>query len=200
MSVEALAPPVALASPTLQACLQQLEALRQEACVLCHGLDGAAFNWQPAPERWSVGQCLDHLNHAGALLLPRLDEAIARGRAAGVYAEGPTRYGWLGRWWVRAMHPTCRRRFRAPAAYLPAAEPLDPDDVLATFLDVQDALAARLEAADGLDLARLKVRSPAYAWMRLPLGVWFESTLAHEERHLAQARQVMAQPGFPRFG
>jgi hypothetical protein len=55
----------------------------------------------------------------------------------------------------------------------------------------------RLRQANGLDLSRSKVRSPVASWLYFPLGIGFAATIAHEQRHLWQARQVMREPGFP---
>ncbi len=184
-------------SAQLREYVQQFEALKQEAGVLVNGLSAEAFNWRYHPESWSVGECLDHLNTTGALLLPRLDAAIARARARHVAGEGPFDYGRLGRWWIRQMQPSSRRRFKVPRAFEPSSSTLDRDAVLAAFLKLQDDLAARAAAADGLDLRRVKASSAAFPLLRLPLGAWLESTVAHEQRHLGQARRVKARADFP---
>ncbi len=184
-------------SPQLKDYLQQFEALKQEARVLVNGLSEEAFNWRPDPERWSVGECLDHLNTTGRLLLPRLDAAIEQARARGLTGTGPFDYGWLGRWWIKQMQPSSRRRFKVPRVFEPSASTLDRDPVLAAFLTLQDELAARARAADGLDLRRVKAPSAAFSLLRLPLGAWLESTVAHERRHLGQARRIVAHAGFP---
>ena len=46
-------------------------------------------------------------------------------------------------------------------------------------------------------LARARVRSPAVAWLRIPLGSGFGVMAAHERRHLWQARKITGAPGFP---
>ena len=88
----------ALSPPQLHEYVMQFEALKQEARVLVNGMSHEAFNWRPEPDRWSVGECLDHLNTLGTLLLPNLEDAIGRGRVKGMTQEGPVEYGWLGRW------------------------------------------------------------------------------------------------------
>jgi hypothetical protein len=55
----------------------------------------------------------------------------------------------------------------------------------------------RLRQANGLDLSRARVRSPASKWLRMPLGSGFAVMTAHERRHLWQARRVTSSPGFP---
>ncbi len=44
--------------------------------------------------------------------------------------------------------------------------------------------------AEGIDLARVKVRSPVLWLLRLSLGQWFALIAGHQKRHLWQAGQV----------
>ena len=71
-------------------------------------------------------------------------------------------------------------------------------ETLAAFRAYQVQFIDRLRQANGLDLSRARVRSPAVRWLRLPLGSGFALVVAHERRHLKQARNVIADPAFPR--
>jgi hypothetical protein len=62
---------------------------------------------------------------------------------------------------------------------------------------VRDQLADRVRTADGLDLKRQRVISPVSRLLRLPLGAYFAFVIAHDRRHLWQARNVRAAPEFP---
>jgi hypothetical protein len=69
--------------------------------------------------------------------------------------------------------------------------------VITDFLGWQDQFLGRLKQADGLDLRRVRARSPVIAWLKYSLGISFAAYLAHQRRHLWQARQVRNAPGFP---
>jgi len=58
---------------------------------------------------------------------------------------------------------------------------------------VQRRFLLLLERADGLDLRRVKVPTPVVRWFGLSLGSTFAQAAAHERRHLAQARRVLAK-------
>jgi hypothetical protein len=58
-------------------------------------------------------------------------------------------------------------------------------------------LIDRVRRSSGLDLGRIKFRSPLIPLLRLSLGTWFQFLLAHERRHLWQARQVRQELRFP---
>ncbi len=42
--------------------VRQFEDLKRDARQLTEGLSDAQLNWSPAPGRWSMAQCLEHLN------------------------------------------------------------------------------------------------------------------------------------------
>ncbi len=176
--------------------LQQIESLKRDADVFLAGMTDAQFNWRPGPERWSIAQCFDHLNVSTRRTFPAFDRAIAAARARGRTAPGPFRYGWFARWMVGSMEPPVKRRQRTFKIFLPSMEvPLAP--TLTEFRTVRDQLAERIRNADGLDLRRARVTSPVTRFLRLPLGAYLAFVLAHERRHLWQARQVREAIGFP---
>lgn len=133
--------------------------------------------------------CLDHLNVAGSKLLPLIDEAIDRARKRELFSLGPFNYGLLGNRFIRSQEPPVKRRMKTFKQYL-----LPPDrslpEVESTFLDLQDQIIDRIRAANGLDLSRIKIGSPVNRLIRFNLAAWFAATVAHERRHLWQARRI----------
>lgn len=171
--------------------------LASEAEELVAPLDDVQLNWSPHPDRWSVGQCLDHLNVVGYQILPRLSEAIRKGHTAGRTANPPFRYGLLSRFFIRANAPA-GRKVKTLAAYRPSVSgSLRKEEVLSRFRSLQEELARAAADANTLDLSGIKVTSPASKLIRISLGAWFAATIAHEERHLLQARTVVQRPEFP---
>jgi hypothetical protein len=167
-------------------------ALKREATALVDGTDDAVLRARPDPETWSVAQVFDHVNTAGWLLLTPLEEAIQDGHERGPYGTPPFRYGFVSRWFVRSMQPSSGWTFTAPSVFEPEGpETLYPGETVEEFRALQDQFASCVADADGLDLRRIRVASPAVPLLRISLGAWFEATLAHEERHLEQARSVL---------
>ena len=183
-------------SSELRGYRDRFAASRESASVLVSDLSESQVHWQPAPDRWSVAQVIEHLNLTGYAVLPRIQEAIGRARESGRQVEGPFHYGWLGSWFVRMLAPENRKKIRAPRLYRPPAGAPAPD-FLPRFLTLQDHWIECVESADGVDMARIKIASPALALLRLSLGLWFAGTANHEERHLLQARGVREDPEFP---
>jgi len=189
-------------TPEIDEFRRQFERLADEADALVAPLSDEQFAWQPASARgkpapgWSVGQCIDHLNVTARLYLPQLDEGIANAIRQGLYGEGPFKYWWFARMLLRMLEPPPRMRVKSPMAFQPPPA-RTRREIMAAFRAYQVQYVDRLRQANGLDLARARVRSPAASWIQVPLGTGFAAMTAHERRHLWQARNVIAAPGFP---
>jgi len=180
----------------LAECLRQLDEIDENAGKVVGGLSEDQFHWSPGTSRWSIAQCLVHLVIVTRRYLPLIDGAIELARMEDRLSEGPFRYGFVDRWLVRATEPPPGIRLRTPASARP------PDDqpivtVLAYFFRSQQDLRDRIRAADGLDLARVKVKSPYAKSLKMGLGPCFSFLAAHQRRHLWQAWQVRRHEDFP---
>jgi hypothetical protein len=183
-------------TPEIEAFRVEFDRLANEADALVSTLSDEQFTWRPRPGAWCVAECIEHLNVTARMYLPRLDEGIADAIRRGLYTEGPFRYSWLGRFVVRTMEPPAKFRVKAPQAFQPLPD-RSRREIMAAFRAYQVQFVDRLRQANGLDLARARVASPASKWIRLPLGSGFALMGAHERRHLWQARQVTRATEFP---
>jgi hypothetical protein len=64
----------------LQTIVVGAETNSTRARELVNGLSEAQLNWRPAPEKWSIAQCLDHLTVASSKFDAYFTAALARGR------------------------------------------------------------------------------------------------------------------------
>jgi len=173
--------------------LQQVEQELRDATARLRALEAAApaARWfdRPAPERWSVAECVAHLSLTNRAFLPLLDGALAQARHAG--RPAPRRYrrdlaGWL---LAHSVEPPARMRVTTTAAFVPRAS-RPASELVAEFVALQDELAARVRAADGLPIQAVTVVSPFNASVRY--SAWSALTIitAHERRHLWQAEEA----------
>lgn len=193
-------------SPDLAALERQFEAVEEAAAELTKGLSGEQLLWRPAPRRWSIAECLDHLNAVGYKVLPCLDDLLARAESPQPQPRGPEhrgaeprgrfRPGLVARLLIRFVEPPYRLRLRLPRAYL-APPPEDPERVKREFVELQGELIKRLYGASEIGLDAARVPSPANPRLRLNFGEWLSFLAAHERRHLWQAERVRRHPAFP---
>ena len=162
---------------TAETLRSEFASAREDAAALLEGHGDAQVNWRRAPGTWSMAQCLDHLNLTGRKYLRALDRAIDEGRAKNLVGKGPFRYGLLECWTVRAMDAPPMFRIKAPKAFAPAAESRLAESRDA-FLALQGEFQERLTRADGLDLGKVKARSPVSRHIKFSLGKAFAAIAA----------------------
>jgi hypothetical protein len=144
---------------------------------------------RPDPDRWSVAECVAHLNLTSAQFLPRLDQALAE--AEQLPARAPARYrrdpvGWL--LW-RMMGPPVRVKTKTSAQFMPT-NVRSVAGLIQEFERLQQEQLRRIERADGLPLTRVRVASPFNEKVKYNLYSCFCILPRHEQRHLWQAEQV----------
>src|SRR5437868_2173790 len=57
--------------------IQLLEDSSKEFLAAVKGVTDAQWNFKPAPERWSVGECAEHIMLSEGLLFAKLEESIS---------------------------------------------------------------------------------------------------------------------------
>lgn len=139
--------------------------------------------------RWSVAECVAHLNLTARAYLPLIDHALAEARQLDQPAPRRFRHGVVGWLLWRTMGPPVRVRTRTLPAFVPPAD-TPAGELVAEFERLQDAQVARLRAADGLPIHRVQVTSPFNARVRYSLFSCFAILARHQHRHLWQAEQV----------
>jgi len=161
---------------------------------LAEELTDLRINWKPAPDRWSVAQCFDHVLKSNGLYLNGIDRVWATARAAD--PGSPFRPGPLGGRFAASLGPGAKRKLPAPATFAPAASDI-PARVVDDFIAQQAELRGMYERARGVDLTRTKVASPVFRLIRFRLGDILMLLANHQERHLQQAERVTQEVGFP---
>lgn len=178
--------------PELEHVRQEIDAINAQVVALCQGLGEEELAWQPDPGRWSIAENLAHLQQTTRTFLPSIDHSIEQARERKLFGKGPFGLGLMGRFYVWYVKPPVRIR-------LPSPPPLHPQlqgaatEALPWFLDAQQLMVERLEAANGLDLARARVTSPLASFVRMNLLAFFHVFTGHQRRHLWQATNVRRQ-------
>lgn len=160
------------------------------------------FHWRQAPDKWSVGQCLEHLARVGTTYAQKISRTVEEGRGEQVFANGPFSYGWLERLFVSMTEPPPRFRVPAPKVFRPSAvekpEKDPPELVTEAYRKSNRGLRELVTRANGLDRKRLKVSSPASDRLKVSLGIALAIAVAHERRHIYQMKEILKAAGLAR--
>ncbi len=191
-----------------QALLDSIEELNGRADELFARHSPEELFRKPSRKSWSIAQCVEHMDTSLGLYLPAFEATLASGAPKG---SGPFAWGPIARRWIRLVGPGGpklpsppsmwpRRAAKVPASGAkgevrpgPDVALPDPDALLADFRAGNDRLAGLIRSSDGLDLARIRMRSPVIPVLRFSVGAWFETCVQHSLRHMAQAERLSTE-------
>lgn len=173
----------------------QFERARERLHRVVGAVPGERWGVRADPGRWSVAECVAHLNLTGRGYLPLLESALATARTLGEPA--PARYrrdpaGWLVSLVVGPAPRIGRRALggaKTIAAFVPSGD-LPRETVLAEFDRLQDEQIALTRSAEGLPIQRVRITSPFNARLRYNAYSAFVLLPRHQERHINQAAWV----------
>ena len=137
---------------------------------------------------WSIAQCLWHLNSYGDYYLREIKLGLAKN-----YPANPDfKSTWLGSYFTRIMRPGAQmKKYKAFKNHIPPVE-LDAPQVVAAFIQQQEQLLLYLKQARHTDLNRIRIPISIMRWIKLKLGDVFQLVIAHDERHLQQAKRNLS--------
>ena len=170
----------------------QLHAASAEASLLASELTEEQAAWRPSPGSWSASECLDHLACTNRAYLVAFEAATLHARARNRLRRGPAVPGWFAAQFLRQLEPPVKpgRKIRAPKSICPR-KGLPLAEAYAEFLSAQKLVHEFLEANADLDLAGIRFVNPFIPGLRFSVASGLHIVLAHERRHLWQARQVL---------
>lgn len=171
--------------------LRRIDQTTQKAQEAFSALTPEALNRKPAPDAWSIAQCLDHLIVTNLTYWPVIQQLHA-----GAYrTPWHGRFGFLTRFFgnivLGSVQPDRRRKMKTFPIWEPAQSDL-PGDIVARFANHQSELKELIRSSEDLLAGGTVISSPANRIIVYKLATAFDIIVTHEERHLEQALEVLA--------
>lgn len=177
--------------PQLEAVIAEFESARQRLHELAGRAPAGAWVRRADPQRWSMGECVAHLNLTSKAFLPLVEAALAEGRALPRRTTGRYRRNFTGWLLWRLSGPAPRQRVKTAAPFIPSGQQ-PVTQLLAEFDAWHQRQLEYTRAADGLALEKLHIVSPFNARVKYNLYACLTILPRHEHRHVWQAEQVWA--------
>ena len=175
--------------PQLQLVIDEFESARARLRRIVYDVPAHQWSTRPAPERWSIGECVAHLNMTAAAYVPLLRDGLARARACGTPAPRRYRRDFVGWMLWRGSGPPVNVRVKTTAPFIPQSA-AGPASLLEDFERYQDAQIACVRAADGLAVQRISTVSVFNPRFKYSLFSALTILPRHQHRHLWQAEQA----------
>ncbi|UYZ63083.1 DinB family protein [Hymenobacter weizhouensis] len=153
------------------------------------------LNRGPGPGKWSVGQCLEHLNIVGGLYLPVMSRKIKTARERGSRPAELVKHGFIGQKMTEAMRvPSSQKALKSPQQYAPSGSRL-PRTVVEVFSRQLDELGNLMEQARHINANAVRIPNPIIPLLLPRLTDALELVVEHIKRHVAQAERVLDGQG-----
>lgn len=161
------------------------------------GLDKDRLNWKPNPDKWSVGQNIDHLIQISRSFYPHI-EKVNRGEYKKPFMG---RFKFLVNFFERvilnAIEPDNPRKTKTFPVWEPDLSNVE-ENILDQFLEEQEALVSMFESSKNQLGKGIVIYSPASKKLVYSLEGAFDILVKHQLRHLRQAEKVLdARRAFP---
>lgn len=158
-------------------------------------LSEVQLNQKPAPDKWSIAQCLIHIIKADEIYLKQFERKISDQSIADLSYKP----GWLGNWFANNIAPK-QDKLQSSMKSLKVMDPQvniellgnefkDGQDVINKFITQQKSLNSYMKTAINIDLATIKIQT-AIPLVKIKLGDAFRFVVGHNERHIWQAEKV----------
>lgn len=146
------------------------------------------LNWKEHQAKWSILECLEHLNRYSHYYNVEIKKAIARAVTLS-HNQHQAKSTWMGRKFIAMMHPDNTTKHKTFARMNPTAGSLKKE-VIVRFLGNQQELLDILELASKIDLNKASIPVEFFKILRINLGDALQFVIVHEQRHLKQAAAV----------
>jgi hypothetical protein len=158
-------------------------------------LSDSQFNWHSQQEKWSIGQCIQHINMISRHWHKQFEKVLK----GGIKSENNTEYnsGFLGKYILKVITPVATKKFKTPNLFQPHFL-VNGKVAMDDFLDFQKRFVDLAEKLRNYDLEKNKLDSTIYPIIQIKLGDAFEINSRHTTRHLNQALNVMHEKNFPK--
>jgi hypothetical protein len=153
--------------------------------------DPVKLSYPPEEGKWSVAQVLEHLNMYNRYYLPQIEKAMVH-----IPKEVNSWFvpGFFGDYFTRMMMPRnvyeVKNRMKAMKGYRPDRG-VNVESVFREFVEHQNKLIQLMETAKKRNLDQIRIPITISKLIRLKLGDTFRFLVAHEQRHMIQARNAM---------
>lgn len=145
---------------------------------------------KPSPEKWSVGECLQHLVCYGNFYLTAMDKSLKKHQNSSSPRE-EFKPGYFGNKFAEMLRykEQGMKKMKAPNIEVLSFDTVQ-QDIVAVFLEQQKKHLEILEATKRIDLGKVKVPIALTKLIKTKIGDTLRFTIYHNQRHYIQSKKV----------
>ncbi|MFT5647075.1 MAG: hypothetical protein ACI976_001764, partial [Aureispira sp.] len=167
-------------------------------------LSSDQLNWREHADKWSIAECLMHLNHVADYYLPATVKAIKNAKIKESSPKEQFTRGWLGHCYASKfrlnLDNQMKSNIESPSKYDPrstSSSTVDGKKIIANFLERQQTLQLVLQDSRGVNIQKTRVYTSFGGLVSIQLGDMLKILIYHTERHTVQAQRILYHDDFP---
>ncbi len=149
------------------------------------------LNWKPNPQTWSIGQNIDHLIVTNETYYPVIKQVREGNYTLPFMGKLGFMVNFFGKLILNAVGSDRKRKSKTFPIWEPAKSN-EPADILNKFEKHQGELKQLISGSADLIEKGTIISSPANKNIVYKLDMAYNIITAHEQRHLIQAKEVLA--------
>ncbi len=154
-------------------------------------LSESELNHKGNIEKWSVLECIEHLNLYGVFYNPEIRKSIEKSISK---PSETFKSGIIGNYFVKTMLPKKKlNKMKTSKDKNPLGSSLNIN-VIDRFLSQQKEFLELIKKSKNVNLTKTKTAISISKLIEMRLGDTFRFIVAHNKRHITQAENVLKQP------
>jgi len=177
--------------------IERGKSAKEKAKTEFSSINESQLNWKSHPEKWSIGQCFEHLINADSSYFPILKEINEGSYKMSFWAKYSPLTGMFGRVFKKQMGEQVKMKLKAPKKFFPTKSDVNMD-VIERYQSNLDTFLKYISKCRDTDLDKTIITSPVTSFVTYSLRDTLTFLISHEHRHINQAIRVKAEARFPR--
>jgi uncharacterized damage-inducible protein DinB len=174
----------------MESWISTLDKITEQSLTSFGSLTPDQLNWKPDTNTWSIAQNLDHLIVVNETYFPVLSSLKEGTYKLPFIAKFGFMVSFLGDTVLKAVQPDRKKKMKTFPIWEPGMSHFG-DDILKRFENHQRELKQEIQDSKELIEKNTIISSPANKNIVYRLATAFEIIVAHEQRHLEQAKEVL---------
>jgi hypothetical protein len=167
-------------------------------------LNSDQLNWREQEDKWSIAECVMHLNYVADYYFPSTLKAIKTAKSKKSKAQETFTRGWLGHRYASKFRLTLdnqiKGKIESPSKYDPrstSSSTLDGKKIIEEFLEKQQTIHLMLQDSTVINIQKIRIYAALWGLVSIQLGDMLKILIYHTERHTVQAQRILYHDHFP---
>jgi hypothetical protein len=153
------------------------------------GLSTAQLNWKEDPGKWSILECVEHLNRYNSYYIQEIENNFTSSKQS---VDAELISTWIGQKSIAMMQPKNRKKQKTFKKMNPANSALNSEIFQKLFLD-QQRIKNLLQGILNVDANAKVVRVEFFKLLKMTIAEGLEFLIVHQQRHMIQALDIKAK-------